>query len=182
MWVRVPLKSLKLQISHLFWARSSLPFRQLYNVDNSELGTWHDKNSQMHGTDKYSQHSSTIWLVWLNGWGFVYELSGYEFESRYSHLNCRSRACFEQGVPWHSGNYRVWTHSETRTWHYKDIQSNAPYRKVLTTLFNYSVSLAKWMSACLRTKWLLVRVPLESLEVDISRQFRGRGSLTFRQL
>ena len=38
------------------------------------------------------------------------------------------RACFEQGVPWHSGNYRVWIHSETRTWHDKNIQSNAPYR------------------------------------------------------
>ena len=23
--------------------------------------------SQMHGTDKYSQHSSIIWPVWLNG-------------------------------------------------------------------------------------------------------------------
>ena len=27
------------------------------------------------------------------------------------------RACFEQGAPWHSVNYRVWIHSETRTWH-----------------------------------------------------------------
>ena len=33
------------------------------------------------------------------------------------HLNFRSRACFEQRVPWHSGNYKVWIHSETRTWH-----------------------------------------------------------------
>ena len=30
--------------------------------------------SQMHRTDKYSQHSSIIWPVWLNGWVFVYEL------------------------------------------------------------------------------------------------------------
>ena len=29
----------------------------------------------------------------------------------------RFRTCFEQGVPWHSGNYRMWIHSETRTWH-----------------------------------------------------------------
>ena len=27
-----------------------------------------------------------------------------------------------------SGNYRVWIHSETRMWHDKNIQSNAPYR------------------------------------------------------
>ena len=35
---------------------------------------------------------------------------------------------FEQGVPWHSDNYRVWIHFETRTWYDKNIQSNAPYR------------------------------------------------------
>ena len=44
------------------------------------------------------------------------------FESRCSHINFRIHACFEQGVPWHSGNYRVWFHSETRTWHGKNIQ------------------------------------------------------------
>ena len=36
-----------------------------------------------------------------------------------SHLNFRFRACFELRVPWHSGNYRVWIHSETRLWHDK---------------------------------------------------------------
>ena len=61
--------------------------------------------------------------VWPNGWGFVYELSGCGFEPSCSHLNFRFRACFEQGIPWHSGNYRVWIHPETRTWHDKDIQS-----------------------------------------------------------
>ena len=35
----------------------------------------------------------------------------------------RFRACFEQGVPWYWGNYRVWIHSETRTWHDKNIQA-----------------------------------------------------------
>ena len=37
--------------------------------------------TQMHRTGKYSQHNSIIWLVWLNGWVFVYELSGCGFES-----------------------------------------------------------------------------------------------------
>ena len=32
--------------------------------------------SQMHHTDKYSQHSLIIWPFWLNGWVYVYELSG----------------------------------------------------------------------------------------------------------
>ena len=42
-----------------------------------------------------------------NGWVFVYELSGSGFESSCSHLNFRFRNCFEEGVPWHWGNYRV---------------------------------------------------------------------------
>ena len=54
---------------------------------------------------------------------FVHELSDSGFESSCSHLNFRFRACFEQGVPWHSGNFRVWIHSETRTCHDKHIQS-----------------------------------------------------------
>ena len=32
------------------------------------------------------------------------------------------RACFEQGIAWHSGNYRVRIHSEMPTWHDKNIQ------------------------------------------------------------
>ena len=54
---------------------------------------------------------------------FVHELTGCEFESSSSHLNFRFRACFEQGVPSDSGNYRVWIHSETRTSHDNNIQS-----------------------------------------------------------
>ena len=61
--------------------------------------------SQMQGTDTYSQHSSIIWPVWLNGWEFVYELSGCGFQSCCSHLNFRYGACFEQGVTWHSGKW-----------------------------------------------------------------------------
>ena len=43
--------------------------------------------SQIHHTDKYSQYSSIIWPVWLNGWVFVYELSGCGFESSCIHIN-----------------------------------------------------------------------------------------------
>ena len=59
----------------------------------------------------------------------------------------------------------VSTHSETCTWHDKNIHSNAPYREVLTTQLNYLVSLAKWLSVSLRTKWLWVQVPLQSLKL-----------------
>ena len=37
--------------------------------------------SHMQRSDKYSQHSSIIWPVWLNGSVFVYEPRGCGFES-----------------------------------------------------------------------------------------------------
>ena len=55
-------------------------------------------------------------------------LSDYNWARTHNHLVCkrtleRFRTCFEQGVPWHSDNYRMWIHSESRTWHNKNIQS-----------------------------------------------------------
>ena len=55
-------------------------------------------------------------------WVLVYELSGCVFESRCSHLNFRYWACFEHGFPWYSGKYRMWIHSEMRTWHDNNIK------------------------------------------------------------
>ena len=46
---------------------------------------------QMHRTDNYSQHSSIICPVSLNGWVFFYEQSDCGFESRCCHLNSRYR-------------------------------------------------------------------------------------------
>ena len=48
--------------------------------------------------DKYSQHSSIILPVRQNGW-----MIAHGFESCCCHINFRHGACFEQGVPWHSG-------------------------------------------------------------------------------
>ena len=76
---------------------------------------------------------------------------------------------------------RVWIHYETRMWHEKNIQSNAPYIKVLTTQLNHLVSLAKWLSVRLQTVWLWVRVQMQSLKLQISRRFPARSSLIFRQ-
>ena len=45
--------------------------------------------SKMQRGDTYSQHSSIIWPVRLNGWVLVCELSCCEFESSYSHLKKR---------------------------------------------------------------------------------------------
>ena len=58
-------------------------------------------------------------LVWLNGWMFVYELSGCGFEPRFSHLT-------SDFAPDSSKEFLgiqvtiVWIHSETRTWHDKE--------------------------------------------------------------
>ena len=49
-------------------------------------------NSQMHFTDKYSQRRSVICPVWLNGWVFIYYLSGCGFES-HCNPNDNSLAC-----------------------------------------------------------------------------------------
>ena len=68
-------------------------------------------------------------------------------------VKIRYRACFEQGVPWHLRNYRVRIHSKTHTWHDKNIESNAPYRQVLTTQLHLLASLTKSLSLRLGTKW-----------------------------
>ena len=127
--------------------------------------------NQIHRTDKYSQHSSIIWPVWLNVWVFIYKVSGCGFASHCSHLNFIYRTCFEQGVPWHSGNDIVWIHAETYMWHDMKIQSNALYRYVLTAQLNQLASLAKWLSVCLRTKWFWVCVPLQSLTTKLFHKF-----------
>ena len=69
-------------------------------------------------------------------------------------------ACFEQEVPWDFGNYIVQIPSETCTWHDKNIQSNAPYRYLLS----------------LRNKWLWVRILLQSL-AKITFNFNRREKL-----
>ena len=84
--------------------------------------------SQKHGTDKYSHFSSIIWLVCPNSWVFFNKLSGCGFRSRSSLLNFWYWDYFEYRIPWHSGKYRVWIHSETRTWHSNNIHSNPPER------------------------------------------------------
>ena len=56
------------------------------------------------------------------------------------------RACFEQRVPWHSGNYRVWIHSKTCAWHDKNIQWNINH--FITSLSHMREKLS-WKHICL---------------------------------
>ena len=46
-----------------------------YHVTVKRVSDMIKTYSQMHRTDKFSQHSSIIWQVWVNGWVFVYELA-----------------------------------------------------------------------------------------------------------
>ena len=75
-------------------------------------------NSSDHNWTRTQNH-----LVRKRTLNHLARLASSEFESSCSYLNFRFRACFEQGVPWHSGKHRVWFHSETRTWHDKNIQT-----------------------------------------------------------
>ena len=108
----------------------------------------------------YSKYSSIIWSVWLNGWVFLYELSGcgfqsnlffstsfgycsgYEvgFESCCSHLNLRYGACFEQEVSGHLGNYRVWIHSRMHMWHNKNIHTV----KIISFIIKVEIQFSKF--------------------------------------
>ena len=65
------------------------------------------------------------------------------------HLNFRYRACFEEGILWHSGNYRVHIHSEMCTWHDSNIQGLhfLGAIKIVATMIHYCYCLmayGKW--------------------------------------
>ena len=94
----------------LLRARSSLTFRLLQSVDSlwNVYVTWREHTVKC--------------TVPISTQNIIYELSGSRFESSCSHLNFRFCTCFKQGVPWHSGNYKVWIHSEMHMWHDKNIQ------------------------------------------------------------
>ena len=81
------------------------------------VGDMKKRYSHVHCTDKYSEHSPTIRYVWPTGWVFVYELSGFGFQSSCSHLNFRFRGCLEQGAPRCWRNDRVQIQSEAGTSH-----------------------------------------------------------------
>ena len=96
-WVQVQLQSLKLQISCLLWARSSLTFRQLEcEFTLKRVCDMTRTYNQMHPIDKYSKHSPIIWPVRLNGWMFIYKLSGSGIMFSCSHLNFRFNTCFKE--------------------------------------------------------------------------------------
>ena len=120
--------------------------------------------SQLRCTDKYLQHSSIIWPVWLNVWVLVYEIIGCGFKSCWSHLNFRYCACLEQGVSWHSGKHRVWIHLWMGAWHDKNIQSEGIYPSAFVVdefwgLFLHpSVFSIKQSRSTWNDKWYFIRL------------------------
>ena len=57
-------------------------------------------------------------------------------------------------------------HSKTRTWHYKNSQMHRT-EKYSQHSSIIKASLAKLLSVCLRTKWLWVRIPLQSSTMEL---------------
>ena len=126
--------------------------------------------SYMHRTDKYSQHRSIIWLVWLKGWVFIYKLSGCGFESCCCHLNFTYGTCFHQGVPWHSGFTLKLVGDMIIT-----ILSNAPYRYILTKQLNHLANFfgSSWVSNFFL--WVFCGSPIFSREYFVGPQFFNVG-------
>ena len=56
----------------------------------------------------------------LSDWNWAWTHNHLVRKRTLNHLG--KLACFKQGAPWHSGNYRVGIRSETRMWHDKNIQ------------------------------------------------------------
>ena len=108
--------------------------KKLYIFDYELLRHWRDCNSTRNQNHLFLNADSTIWVNWLVAWLYwvfnwlSIRLGSFGLESSWSHFTFRFPVCFEQGVPWHSGNYGVWIHSETRTWHDKDIHYYAILR------------------------------------------------------
>ena len=116
--------------------------------------------SQMHRTDKYSEQSSIIRPAWPNGWVFIFEPSGSGFKSSCSHLNLRISRLLRA---WSSLTFRLlecvyslWKRVRDMPRTYSQMHRTDKYSEQL----NHLVSLAKWLSVHLQTKWFWVRVQL----------------------
>ena len=81
---------------------------------------------------------SFVFLTELNGWAFVYEISGCGIDYCYSYVNFRYHAYFEQGAPWYPDNYRVYIHSKTWLWHDKKNTQLKNFLPLYTVLLIYS--------------------------------------------
>ena len=130
----MPVRWYKLNLVHLILNAKNVMWKTSGNVFSRLQGEWesfsHFRNTVLIDSNMIRIHNHLVLKqtlnhsakpVWLHGWVFVYKQC--EFKSHCCHLNFRYGTCFEQGVHWHSGNYKVWIHSETQTWHDNNIQT-----------------------------------------------------------
>ena len=121
--------------------------KETVNVLNLVI-KWHQRDSNPKPFSSYTSNQSfsqriqlfceylsvrCIWLyaiIMLHTRSIVklHSIVGWNLATIHSccYFNFSYRACFEQGNPWHSGNYRMWLHSETGMWHDNNLQSNSP--------------------------------------------------------
>ena len=129
-------------------------------------------------TTLFVNEHSTIWTNWPNEWAVFWVLIctvdltacpchvTYALQSESTLYNC-----FEQGVPWHSDNYRVWIDSETRTWHDKNMQSIS----FLLELIYYVLSISEYILATLVAfdfdQKLTQSVAQRTMQCNLSKDF-----------
>ena len=105
--------------------------------------------SQMHRAGKYSQYSLIIWPIWVNGWVFIYELSGCGFRSRCCHLKLNSmRECLEDNrlrsfCHLQRMEVNVWS-CRCRTFKADMCFSSHPPRDVIFQLIFHSINVIAW--------------------------------------
>ena len=103
--------------------------------------------------------------------------------SLYSWRNVKKLLAWSRHDIWGlSDSNRIGIHSKMPMWYDNNIQSNVPYRQILTMRLNDLSSWAKWLCVCLGTKWLWVQILLLSLKLQILCVFWARSLLTLRQL
>ena len=78
-----------------------------------------------------------------------------------------------------AGNKTFWKKKKSSWGQYLQ---NPYYSSDRNGIRTYNHLVCKWTLNHLQTKWLWVQIPLLSLKLQISRLFRTKSSLTFRQL
>ena len=182
LWVSIPLQSL--QMLHLFRARSSLTFRQpiecrftLKSIPDM-IRTY----SQMHSTDKYSQHSSSH-LVSLAKWLSVrlrtkWLWVGIPLESLKLYISCLIRATISLRFRQLYSVEALWNAS--MAWREHAIKCMVQISTNNTT--QSFGQFGKIIKCSFITKWLGIQIPFQSLKLQILRLFWARSSLKYTQL
>ena len=114
--------------------------------------------SQMHWTDKHSQHSSIIWPVWPNGWVFIYEPSGCSFESCCSHYklficppDVKRPKSFRGLTPWTPTKALLWICCRA----YSSLRPSSAFYNIQKLHISWKTDISKtaWINP-----WLCLRV------------------------